>query len=63
MKHVEEIPERAVKNKVFMFFYTVSMNSWFSSLIISLIIINTLILALDRYPIDKSENNILNTLN
>jgi hypothetical protein len=56
-------PERSRKNKIFKFFYQICTNSIFATVIILLIIANTVVLALDRHPIDATEFKTLEILN
>ena len=49
------LPARARENKVFRVFYRVCTHGVFSTVIIMLIVANTVVLALDRHPIDQQE--------
>jgi hypothetical protein len=49
-EHIQ-VPDRAKKNSFYYVFYKVSMSRFFSTLIFIFIILNTVVLALDRYPI------------
>lgn len=57
------IPERTKKNKIYYVFYKISVNPYFGILLILLIIFNTIVLALDRYPINATESYALNLIN
>lgn len=59
----DPLVRRAEKNKVYYLFYRVSTHSVFSTIIILMILSNTIILALDRYPIDADELIALETAN
>lgn len=43
--------------------HNIIMSSYFSSLLAFFIIVNTLVLSLDRYPVDLSETAILEKVN
>jgi len=60
---VYEIPKWSKKNRVFYFFFKISDSDLFGGFIIFLIIMNTLVLALDRHPIGEWESEFLNLLN
>ena len=57
------VPERTKKNKIYYVFYKISANPYFGILLILLIIFNTIVLALDRYPINPTESYSLNLIN
>ena len=54
---------RAEENKIYYIFYVICTHSVFSTIIILMILANTIILALDRYPIEDSELLALETAN
>lgn len=49
-------PERTLKNPVFKFFFIISTDNYFNVSITACIILNTILLAMDKYPIKKSES-------
>jgi len=49
------IPDRALKNPVFKIMYKICTENTFNILITGCIILNTILLAMDKYPIKKSE--------
>ena len=58
------IPERAQKNKIYLFFYHICSSPLFTIFIILMIVWNTIVLASDSYPADKQYEEtaaILNT--
>ena len=59
----KEIPERALKNKVYYFFWLISNHAVFNIGILLCILSNTVVLALDRYPISKEEDETLELIN
>lgn len=62
-RSINVVPDRANNNKLYYVFYKISVNPYFGILLIALIIFNTIVLALDRYPIDPSEAEIFNVIN
>ena len=48
-------PERALKNPLYKFFFLICSDSLFNIFITSCIILNTLLLAMDKYPIQREE--------
>lgn len=58
-----EIPERAKNNKFFRFFFIICTHNAFNILLTSCIIFNTALLSLDRYPIDKHTQRVLENFN
>lgn len=48
-------PERALKNPLYKFFFMICSDSLFNIFITSCIILNTLLLAMDKYPIQREE--------
>lgn len=61
--NTNRVPDRARKNKVIGFFYHVVMSKWFMAISFTLIIINTVTLSLDSYPINKQRQNVLDVIN
>ena len=53
------IPERAYRNKCFYLFYKICTHDSFTYTIMVLILFNTLILSIDRYPISVNEFEVL----
>ena len=49
------IPARALKNPIFKITYKICTDNLFNVFITSCIILNTILLAMDKYPIEKSE--------
>ena len=47
----EDLPDRARKNKFYLFFYNICMHDLFTFSMTAAIFINTLVLAFDKYPI------------
>ncbi len=57
------IDERIKSNNTFKIAYLIQESSIFKTFMVFSIIINTLVLSLDKYPQDKSLNNVLEKLN
>jgi Ion transport protein len=57
------VADRANKNKTIKFFYKIVLSNWFMFISFTLILINTVTLSLDSYPINKSRQNALDTIN
>jgi len=55
--------KRAQSNSIYGFFYKLCSHELFSFLILLLILLNTVILALDRYPLGDNERVFLETFN
>ena len=51
----DDLPERVRHNKLYKISYLISSHFVFGTVIILLIVTNTVVLALDRYPIDQDE--------
>ena len=61
----ENLPERVKNNKFFRFFYKLCTHGAFDFVIMMMIIANTIVLALDRHPIDptdESNNELANNI-
>jgi len=58
-----EVEDRAEGKRFITAFYHMAESSWFSALVNAAIILNTVCLALDRYPISDAEVNRLEQLN
>lgn len=52
----KDIISHSKRHKIFIFFYGLCMHYIFQGIVMFAIILNTLILALDRYPISKTES-------
>jgi hypothetical protein len=59
----EDLPERCKNNCIYRLFYYICTHAFFTSFITILILANTLILAMDRYPISLSELETNENLN
>ena len=59
----DNMPERAKRNKIYAFFWRLSYNPYFFLVSLMLIAFNTLVLALDSYPIDKDKSKFINLVN
>lgn len=62
---LKQLKERSEKNFVFKICFKICHSSWFSKFITLSIILNTIILALDKYPIEDDYLyglDIINTL-
>ena len=59
----EEVPERARNNKLYLFFYRICMHDLFTFSMTAAILINTLVLALDQYPISYETQSYLEFVN
>ena len=57
------MPERAITNVVYRFFYLVCTHDAFTVSLTSCIVINTVLLACDRFPISKGDTNELEFYN
>ena len=53
--HHQEMPERTLNNKLYYACYKICTHAVFGLIIILLIVANTVVLALDRHPIDQDE--------
>ncbi len=60
---VDELVARASRNWIYRFFYAFAMNKYFSLFINLIIVANTVVLAMDRYPIAASELELLEYIN
>jgi hypothetical protein len=58
-----QMPERALKNKCIRIFFVVSTHNAFNIGLTFCIVLNTALLAMDRYPIKNSQQNMLETMN
>jgi voltage-dependent calcium channel L type alpha-1D len=58
-----EIPDRANSNKVIKFFFLVCTHNAFNICLTACIILNTALLAMDRYPIELSRQDFLESMN
>lgn len=58
-----EIPERAANNRCYKFFYQICMHDLFMFSMTFAILLNTLVLALDRHPISYEQQNYLEYIN
>ncbi|CDW82905.1 voltage-gated ion channel superfamily [Stylonychia lemnae] len=65
MREVEKfkIEDRAESNKIYHFCFKLVKSSYFTQFISILIVLNTIDLALDRYPIDEEQSLILDEIN
>ena len=59
----DKLPERAQKNRLYRVFFRISTHFIFSSIIILLIIGNTVVLALDSYPRNLERQRTADLLN
>jgi hypothetical protein len=59
----EPLPERTEKNRLILYIYLLVINPLFNLLIMTMIMANVIVLALDRYNIEKEEFDTLETLN
>lgn len=50
-------PERAKKNIIYKFFFIICSDNYFNVSITACIVLNTILLAMDKYPIKKSESD------
>ena len=57
------IPDRALKNPVFKIMYKICTENAFNIFITGCIILNTILLAMDKYPIKPSESHFQHTMN
>ena len=57
------LPERVWDNRIYLFFYRVCTHSIFTGFITFLIIYNTIILALDKFPVNENMDKILEVMN
>ena len=57
------MPRRAKRNKIYSFFWKLSYDPWFFLTSMILVGINTILLAIDRYPIDKTTSNFISSSN
>jgi len=57
------IPERAFKNKCYMSFFKLCVSDAFNIFITTCIVLNTVLLAQDRYPVKKRTGQVLADLN
>jgi len=58
-----DLPARAQKNRLYLFFYKVCMNPVFSVAFTLIIVVNAFIMTLDRFPEPKNLSPILDLLN
>ena len=58
-----EIEKRKKANRIYMISHNIITSSYFSSLLAFFIIVNTIVLSLDRYPVDMLETAILEKVN
>jgi hypothetical protein len=61
--HHHMIPERALKNPVFKIMYQICTKNSFNIFITGCIILNTVLLAMDKYPIKPSESHFQHIVN
>ena len=62
---MKDVPSRARKCKFYYVFYVICEHSIFNTVIIMMILANTIVLALDRHPIDPTNaanNELANTI-
>ena len=58
-----EVPERAQNNQVYRWFLKICTHDIFTAIITLCILVNTILLAMDRYPISSDELKLLDELN
>ena len=61
--YLPDVPVRVLDNRFYKFFYVVCTHYAFTLVITFLIIINTFVLAIDKYPEDESTVELQETLN
>lgn len=57
------MPDRAIKNVIYRFFYRICTHNAFTVILTACIVINTFLLACDRFPISKEDTSELEFYN